>query len=302
MARLLPSPSVRDRISAFAGGLISGAGLSLLLAFLGLQLLFVLQILFPRPLTWRLELGPLPILVLRASKGAVALEAGDGLLLLVLAVGLATGLLRAWRGPTRGRPLSVADDAPTPPEGYVPARPFRYPWGLLYGASALLLPLAFLGFGALARLLRRGVGTEVRVEGGEGAVSLLLVLLLIVGTVALHELVHGLALTRLGYRVRYGVLPTKMAAYAAAFGQFLRRDHLIRVALAPLILLSLLGSLAIPWVPDPLLPYLLLALSLNAAGAVGDLYAVWVLLGLPRETLFLDEDVERSWIYLPEGS
>ena len=44
----------------------------------------------------------------------------------------------------------------------------------------------------------------------------------------------------------------------------------------------------------------LASLMMNTGGAVGDLYLVWRLLRLPRETLLYDVDVKTMLIYMPD--
>ena len=53
--------------------------------------------------------------------------------------------------------------------------------------------------------------------------------------------------------------------------------------------------------PNTIIVWLaLIALMMNTGGAVGDLYLVWRLLRLPRETLLYDVDVKTMLIYVPQ--
>ncbi|NLG73639.1 MAG: DUF3267 domain-containing protein [Chloroflexi bacterium] len=117
--------------------------------------------------------------------------------------------------------------------------------------------------------------------------DLLLLLLAVPVVILLHELVHGLffwVFTR--HRPRFGV--KALYAYAAAPDWFIPRGTFIWVALSPLVTISLLGLLLLPLLPAALIPAVLLALTANAAGAVGDLFIVFLLLTRPAGTLIRD--------------
>jgi len=158
---------------------------------------------------------------------------------------------------------------------------------LAVGLSVVGLILFFLfavAFTVFAALLRYDS------EGGElafsvGRENLLPVVgwsLLVIGlTVLLHEVVHALFIRLFtGEWATFGF--KGIYAYAAAPAWYIPRNLHIAVALAPLVLLSLLGILFIPWITYELLPALLLGLITNAAGAVGDMVTVGWLLRQPR--------------------
>ena len=77
-------------------------------------------------------------------------------------------------------------------------------------------------------------------------------------------------------------------AYAAAPEWYLPRQHHVAVALAPLVVMTLVGLLWLPVAPAVVVPPLLLVLVLNASGAVGDLVTVIWLLKQPRATFVRD--------------
>lgn len=118
-------------------------------------------------------------------------------------------------------------------------------------------------------------------------------------TVAVHELVHGVVFGRYGYRVPYGAMPQTGAFYATQFRQFVAREHAFPVALAPLLVVSLVG-LPLLAVPVPLVAFFVFqALVINAVGASGDLYIVTYLLRRPDGTLLYDSDVRHSYVFEP---
>lgn len=150
-----------------------------------------------------------------------------------------------------------------------------------------LFAVAFTVFAALLRYDSEGGEIAFRV-GGDNLWPVLGWSVLVLGvTVILHELIHALFIrfftgewATFGFKGFY--------AYAAAPQWYIPRNLHIAVALAPLLILSLLGGLMIPWIAYELLPALLLALITNAAGAVGDMVTVGWLLRQPRNAYVND--------------
>jgi hypothetical protein len=97
--------------------------------------------------------------------------------------------------------------------------------------------------------------------------------------IVLHELVHGAffwiysrSRPRFGFRGGY--------AYAAAPGWFFPRRQYLAIALAPLVLLSILGMALVAVVPAGALAAILFGMVANASGAVGDM---WIAFKVIRE-------------------
>ncbi|WP_135828367.1 DUF3267 domain-containing protein [Halorussus halobius] len=112
------------------------------------------------------------------------------------------------------------------------------------------------------------------------ALELLAFAVLVTAIIVPHEWVHGLAIRYYGGRPRYGiglahfVLPY---AYATTDHRFARNQFVV-VALAPLVVLTLVGVallVAFGW------GWLVVPLAANAGGAVGDLWMVLTVLGYP---------------------
>ncbi|MCI0393704.1 MAG: DUF3267 domain-containing protein [Chloroflexi bacterium] len=191
----------------------------------------------------------------------------------------------------------VAARYPPPPAGYEPAEAFEYPKRRLQVTANLLLvasvPLwLWIGWwlpGEFRALPLRGLG------------DLLLVLATVLLGVLVHEAVHGLAYRLLGYRVTFGANLRLFAAYAAAFGQFQKRNHNLVVALAPLLVIT---AVMVPLLaaPDHTVSLVALAMLLfNTGGAVGDLYLAWRLLRWPAAALLYDVNPKTMLVYLPAG-
>jgi hypothetical protein len=119
------------------------------------------------------------------------------------------------------------------------------------------------------------------------AAGLLVFLVLMTGVVVPHEYVHGLAIQYYGGEPRYGVglahfvLPY---AYATASEEFSRNQFVV-IALAPLVVLSAVGTaamLAFGW------GWLVVPLAANAGGAVGDVWMTLTVLSYPEHVRVAD--------------
>lgn len=150
----------------------------------------------------------------------------------------------------------------------------------------LALPLFLVGiwlFGAVY-LLTHGVQ-----EFGIGIPEFLVLLVITTGLLVLHELVHALAMRRMGAAPSFGadiLLKIAPVLYTIAPGhRFSRREYLV-VALAPMIVVSGLGAV---WVAiGPFGGELVPPLALHLSGCIGDLWMAGVILGQPAETTFED--------------
>lgn len=203
----------------------------------------------------------------------------------------------------------IREFAPDPPEGYRAPWAFSYPVLAVNLAAAALGVAALVGFGVFALSLRRAefvewvvlVDTPTELVLDFTGVGVAVVAGFLV-TVPLHEAVHGAVATALGYRVSYGVATNVGGFYAAAFGQFQPREHLLPVALAPLVALDAVGVGLLAFAPPPVAAAAFGGLLVNTSGAAGDLYAAAVALRVPRGTLFYDVDMRHSYVFEPDGT
>jgi hypothetical protein len=143
---------------------------------------------------------------------------------------------------------------------------------------------------ALVRGLR-GPG----MEGPEGLPVVLLWLAVLL-VLPLHEWLHGLAIRRYGHQPRYGAKYAQLGRfklpvilYATADNALFRRGEFIVVALAPMVVITLGGMLGIYLLPDNLHVYLSVAVIINGAGAIGDLWMTAAVLRHPPDILVRDE-------------
>lgn len=111
------------------------------------------------------------------------------------------------------------------------------------------------------------------------------ILIMIVG----HEWIHGLAIQAVGHRPRYGVKLSQGVVFATTDSGLFRRGEFIFVALAPLVVITLVGMALMAVVPDALGYYVGLVVVLNAGGAVADIWMAWVVGRCPSDTIVRDE-------------
>ncbi len=112
--------------------------------------------------------------------------------------------------------------------------------------------------------------------------------IVVLAVLPLHEWVHGLVIRWFGHRPRYGV--KWLVLFATSDGALFRRNEFIRIALAPLVLISAAAGIIMPFLPMGLAYWLGLAIVVNAAGAVGDLWMTAVVLRFEPSVLIRDEE------------
>ena len=148
----------------------------------------------------------------------------------------------------------------------------------LFAVSGALFFWLAIRLGAMPSLLNFGL-----VECG-------LVLMSVLLTFILHELIHGVAMQIFGARPRYGVLLKQLMLYATAPGFAFQRNSYLVVSLAPLICLSILAILGMmALMGTAWIALFALCASINAAGAIGDLWITRIVLRYPANAYITDE-------------
>jgi len=119
-------------------------------------------------------------------------------------------------------------------------------------------------------------------------------------TLVLHELTHGLTMQMFGARPKYGIIWKGLMLYATSPGYAYRRNNYVVIALAPFVFLSILAVLGM-WLLQGTLWIALLGIcgSLNAAGAIGDMWMTMIVLRYPATTYVMDER-DGIRVFLPK--
>lgn len=169
--------------------------------------------------------------------------------------------------------------------------------------SIVLFIGAWVGLGWLLQWLRPDINT-----GGfsltfevAGLAAILTPFLVILGVTAVmifvHEAIHGIFFrVYTGGKVKFAFKGAY--AYAAAPGWYIPKKPYMVVSLAPLVLMTVGGVLALVWVPANWVIPIMLLVAMNAAGAVGDIYVFWLLTRM-AEDVFIRDFGERMNIYTP---
>lgn len=96
-------------------------------------------------------------------------------------------------------------------------------------------------------------------------------LLALVISISLHELAHGVFFWWFAKQPpKFGIGPGY--AYAAMPGWYFPKRQYLVIGLAPLVALTLLGLVFVPFLPVWLLAPFFVGMALNAGGAIGDIY------------------------------
>ena len=161
-----------------------------------------------------------------------------------------------------------------------------------------LLSLLLLLIGAIFFGLLNYISYTLLAHSTTGIKSILLwIVINIIGYILIlpiHELIHAAAFVLLGGKPYFGAkLP--YALYCGARNQLFRRNQYFIVGLAPLVVITLAGTILILLSPV-LASFTLFALIGNFSGAAGDIWVVRRL--LQRSPSILVEDTEsgyRAW-------
>ena len=156
---------------------------------------------------------------------------------------------------------------------------------------ASLLPLAggaLLFYGVDRALQTLGVSPAVTVPLDNPLLVALAILVLTPIELSVHELCHGLAFQAFGAHPKYGINLNKGVAYASATESYFTRDAYLIVALAPLLVISVLSVAGMALTEGGLRLVAALMGTINAGSAVGDLWFTLVCLRSPRDLLVRD--------------
>lgn len=181
---------------------------------------------------------------------------------------------------------------PTPPPGAIPEGYHEVLHWTLKEKSIALQVLS-IPFFILSALIFFGLAVSIGKLPSSftfGAGELGSVIASIPLTIVLHEIVHGMAMKMFGAQPRYGVLWKQAAFYATSPEYAFRRNDYIQIALAPLIVISVLVVLGM-WLAHGTFFVVVFALCgiINTSGAIGDLWLTTLALRYDRTAYIIDE-------------
>jgi hypothetical protein len=116
------------------------------------------------------------------------------------------------------------------------------------------------------------------------------------GSMLLHEWLHGLALSWFGYKPRYAFNKYYLLA-TIEDGTFLTQPHYLRMTLTPLVLITIMGAMLLPFLPPVIGQVVLIAVLLNLAASLGDIMVAINVNKMPQDAKFADD--HGIHVYLP---
>ena len=188
----------------------------------------------------------------------------------------------------------------SPPKGYVEKAVIDLTSEQRMKFSAVLLGLALIVavFVVMARyvdVVRPGaldLGITVDQEGsiiiGFDLGSMLSYFAVLVLVLVFHELVHGVVFWRVSGETPTVGLKGIFVYVSAPPSVYFQRDRYLWVGAAPMVSLTLVGVLLVPFLPHSLILLDVLFVALNAAGSAGDLVMILFLLRYPSSSLIRD--------------
>jgi len=130
-------------------------------------------------------------------------------------------------------------------------------------------------------------------------ILIVLGILIIGGSIILHEWLHGIALSILGYKPRYAFHKYYLLANIED-GSFLTKPHYLIMSLTPILVMTVVGGLLLPFFPPAIGQIVLVALLLNMAASLGDMMVSLRVYKAPKDALFADD--HGIQIFLPISS
>lgn len=112
--------------------------------------------------------------------------------------------------------------------------------------------------------------------------------LIFVGSVLLHEWLHGLALQFLGHKPSYAFHKLFLSA-SIQQGSYLQRRHYLFMTLTPVVAMTIVGGGILFILPPAISQLLLIALLLNTAASIGDFMVAWRVFKAPPDALFSED-------------
>lgn len=140
----------------------------------------------------------------------------------------------------------------------------------------------------------------------ETQIPTVLLIIAVLSVLVLHEFIHGITIRWAGYAPRYGMEGIKLGPvtipyilYATTKHEaYFRRTPYMIIALAPVVVITLVGMVLMIVLPDYVMGYIVGAIVINGAGAVGDLWMTWVLRNYPEEQTLIKDEADAIRVFV----
>jgi hypothetical protein len=158
-------------------------------------------------------------------------------------------------------------------------------------------------FASMALLFHQELRTSlvsplnIAIPGLPNVVSVLFVIIDVIAVLSLHELIHASVFwTATHGKFKIGI--RGVVLFAAASEWYLPKRHMIINALAPFVVITIIGIILMVVLPAPLIPWVYIPIVINAAAAAGDFMMVAWVAKHDHRTLFYDEG-DATFSYAP---
>lgn len=133
-----------------------------------------------------------------------------------------------------------------------------------------------------------------------GVSEISIVILAIPATIVAHELTHGIAMQRFGANPHYGVLWKQAVFYSTSPGYAFHRNNYIVIALAPIVVISVLALLGM-WIASGTFWVVVFTFCgiINASGSLGDLWLT-VIVARYAVTAYVIDEKDGIRVFLPQ--
>ena len=137
---------------------------------------------------------------------------------------------------------------------------------------------------------------NIEIKSLPAILSVILIIIDVSIVIFLHELIHA-SVVFLTHRQKPRIGIRGLIVYAAAPESVLTKTQFIITALAPFLLISIIGCMLIFFIPQSFLSWIFIPTVVNAAAAGGDFMAVLWALKQPENAKFIDEgDIAYAYI------
>jgi hypothetical protein len=168
---------------------------------------------------------------------------------------------------------------------------------ILNGIALLLVLLYYLLYLFIVRRFNPGADLSISINFNSGFLAFVIFIVMTVFVIILHEFIHGIFYWL--YTHERPVFAIKSAyAYASAPNWYLPRNQFIIVGLAPLMFISVFPLILLPYLTSPFVHIIMLEMSINAAGSLGDMIVIAKMLTLPASAMVNDHG-DLIVVYLP---
>ncbi len=123
------------------------------------------------------------------------------------------------------------------------------------------------------------------------AVHILLYILIIFGSIVVHELIHALIIKQTGHKPVLAIHRGFLTA-GIPTGDYLQRNHYLLITITPLISMTIFGGLLLLILPVTFGQPLLIALLFNFPASLGDLLVAQRVRRYPSNTIFASNGIE----------